>query len=324
MEFRTVGRSGLRVSAVGLGCNNLGRSGTATESREGSQAVVSAALDAGITFFDTADVYGKEYGLSETMLGHALEGKRDQVVVATKFGHADIPSPLSSWGAGGSRRHIRLAVEGSLRRLRTDWIDLYQLHTPDAVTPIDETLEALDELVKEGKIRYLGNSNFTAWQVAEAEFTARARGTERFISAQNEYSMLRRHGVERELLPAIERYQIGLLPYFPLYNGLLTGKFTREGGPDDSRIMRQRRQLLESAPWDVLDAYESFCRKRGIPMLAATFGWLLSRPQVPSVIAGATTPEQVSTNAEAGGSWSPGADDLAELDELFSEDAPGL
>jgi 1-deoxyxylulose-5-phosphate synthase len=324
MEFRTVGRSGLRVSAIGLGCNNLGRSGTATETREGSQAVVSAAIEAGITFFDTADVYGKEYGLSETLLGHALEGKRDDVVVATKFGHAEIPSPLSSWGAGGSRRYIRLAVEASLRRLRTEWIDLYQLHTPDAITPIDETLEALDELVTEGKIRYIGNSNFAAWQVAEAELTARTRGTERFISAQNEYSMLRRQGVERELLPALQRYDIGLLPYFPLYNGLLTGKFTREGGPDDSRIMRQRRHLLENAPWDVLDEYEAFCRERGIPMLAATFGWLLSRPQVPSVIAGATTPEQVRINAEAGVSWTPSADDLVELDALFSKDAPGI
>jgi aryl-alcohol dehydrogenase-like predicted oxidoreductase len=324
MEFRTVGRSGLRVSAIGLGCNNLGRSGTATETPDGSRAVVSAAIDAGITFFDTADVYGREYGLSETLLGEALEGRRDAVVIATKFGHSDMPSPLASWGAGGSRRYLRLAVEGSLRRLRTDWIDLYQLHTPDAVTPIEETLDALDELVTEGKIRYVGTSNFAAWQVAEAEFTARARGTERFISAQNEYSMLRRTGVERELLPALERYDIGLLPYFPLYNGLLTGKFTREGGPDDSRIMRQRRHLLENAPWDVLDAYESFCRDRGIPMLTATFGWLLARPQVPSVIAGATSPEQVRTNAEAGVSWTPTADDVAELDRLFSEDAPGL
>ncbi|MDQ4138580.1 MAG: aldo/keto reductase [Actinomycetota bacterium] len=324
MEFRTVGRSGLRVSAIGLGCNNLGRSGTATETKEGSQAVVSAAIDAGITFFDTADVYGKEYGLSEALLGEALVGRRDEVVVATKFGHTDIPSPLTSWGAGGSRRYVRLAVEGSLRRLRTDWIDLYQLHTPDPFTPIEETLDALDELVTEGKVRYVGCSNFAAWHVTEAEFTARARGTQRFLTAQNEYSMLRRRGVEQELLPALERYQIGLLPYFPLYNGLLTGKFTRRGGPDDSRIMRQRRHLLENAPWDVLDAYEDFCRKRGIPMLAATFGWLLSRPQVPSVIAGATTPDQVRANAETGVSWTPEADDLAELDALFSEDAPGV
>ena len=324
MEFRTVGRSGLRVSAIGLGCNNLGRDGTATETEEGSQAVVSAAIDAGITFFDTADVYGKEYGLSETLLGAALEGRRDTVVVATKFGHDAIPSPIPSWGAGGSRRYVRLAVEGSLRRLRTDWIDLYQLHTPDPSTPIEETLDALDELVTEGKIRYIGCSNFAAWQVAEAELTARARGTERFISAQNEYSMLRRRGVEPELLPALERYDIGLLPYFPLYNGLLTGKFTREGGPGDSRIMLQRRHLLENAPWDTLDAYETFCRERGIPMLAATFGWMLARPQVPSVIAGATTPEQVRTNAQAGVSWVPGAEDLAELDLLFAEDAPGL
>jgi aryl-alcohol dehydrogenase-like predicted oxidoreductase len=323
MEYRSVGRSGLRVSAIGLGCNNLGRAGTVTESQDGSDAVVFAAIDAGITFFDTADVYGREYGLSETLLGSALRGKRDSVVVATKFGHADMPSPLASWGAGGSRRYLRQAVEGSLRRLGTDWIDLYQLHTPDAMTPIEETLDTLDQLVREGKIRYAGCSNFSGWQVAEAEFTARARGTERFISAQNEYSLLRRD-VEKELVPALERYEIGLLPYFPLYNGLLTGKFTRVGGPEDSRIMRQRRHLLENAPWDVLDAYESFCRERGIPMLAATFGWTLARPQVPSVIAGATTPEQVRANAEAGAAWTPTAGDLAELDLLFSTDAPGL
>jgi aryl-alcohol dehydrogenase-like predicted oxidoreductase len=323
MEYRSVGRSGLRVSAIGLGCNNLGRPGTVTESQEGSDAVVAAAIDAGITLFDTADVYGREYGLSETLLGSALQGKRDSVVVATKFGHSGMSSPIASWGAGGSRRYIRLAVEGSLRRLRTDWIDLYQLHTPDDVTPIEETLDALDELVQEGKVRYIGCSNFSAWQVAEAELTARFRGTQRFISAQNEYSMLRR-GVEQELVPALTRYEVGLLPYFPLYNGLLTGKFTRQGGPEGSRIMSHRRHLLESAPWDVLEAYERFCNERGISMLTATFGWTLARPQVPSVISGATTPEQVHANAEAGSAWTPTPEELAELDALFSEDAPGL
>lgn len=197
LEYRPLGRSGLRVSAVGLGGNNFGRAGTATETQEGTTAVVAAALDAGVTLIDTADVYGREYGLSEALLGRALRGRRDAVVLATKFGHGGIRSALPSWGAGGSRRYIRLAVEGSLRRLQTDWIDLYQLHTPDPGTPIDETLAALDDLVREGKVRYLGHSNLSGWQLAEAELVARELGTTRFVSAQNEYSLLAR-GAEAE------------------------------------------------------------------------------------------------------------------------------
>lgn len=197
LEYRPLGRSGLRVSAVGLGGNNFGRSGTVTETQGGTTAVVAAALDAGVTLIDTADVYGREYGLSEALLGRALRGRRDAVVLATKFGHGGIRSALPSWGAGGSRRYIRLAVEGSLRRLQTDWIDLYQLHTPDPGTPIDETLAALDDLVREGKVRYLGHSNLSGWQLAEAELVARELGTTRFVSAQNEYSLLAR-GAEAE------------------------------------------------------------------------------------------------------------------------------
>lgn len=197
LEYRPLGRSGLRVSAVGLGGNNFGRSGTVTETQGGTTAVVAAALDAGVTLIDTADVYGREYGLSEALLGGALRGRRDAVVLATKFGHGGIRSALPSWGAGGSRRYIRLAVEGSLRRLQTDWIDLYQLHTPDPGTPIDETLAALDDLVREGKVRYLGHSNLSGWQLAEAELVARELGTTRFVSAQNEYSLLAR-GAEAE------------------------------------------------------------------------------------------------------------------------------
>ncbi len=317
LEFRSLGRSGLRVSAVGLGGNNFGRAGTVSEQQEGTDAVVDAALDAGINFIDTADVYGREFGLSETMLGVALRGRRDDVVIATKFGHSSIPSPLPGWGARGSRRYIRLAVEGSLRRLQTDWIDLYQLHTPDPHTPIAETISALDELVREGKVRYIGHSNLTAWQLVEAEFTARQLGAERFISAQNEYSLLARDA-ERELLPAAERFGVGFLPYFPLQNGLLTGKFRRDDAPVDTRIMRQRRHLVDQAPWDVLDRYRAFAEERGLTMLEATFGWLLSHPPLASVIAGATRPEQVRQNAAAGGAWQPDQAELAELSKLFS------
>lgn len=316
MQYRSLGRSGLRVSAVGLGCNNLGRSGTASESQQGSDAVVGAALDAGITLFDTADVYGAEYGLSETRLGAALGGRRDEAVIATKFGHAEIPSPLSSWGARGSRRYIRLAVEGSLRRLQTDHIDLYQLHTPDPATPIDETLEALDDLVREGKVLYLGHSNFAGWQLAQAEYVAAAGGLTRFVSAQNEYSLLKREA-ETELLPAAEALGVGVLPYFPLYNGLFTGKFTRTDRPADSRIARQRPHLHETAPWDAIEAFQAFCDERGVTMLQATIGWLLSRPALSSVIAGATRPEQVEQNAAAATAWRPDDAEVAAIEALF-------
>lgn len=316
LAYRSLGRSGLRVSAVGLGGNNFGRAGTATESQSGTDAVVHAALDAGVNFIDTADVYGKEYGLSETLLGEALRGRRDEVVIATKFGHSSIGSPLPSWGARGSRRYVRLAIEGSLRRLGTDWIDLYQLHTPDPLTPIEETLSALDDLVHEGKVRYIGHSNLAAWQLAEAEFIARELGTTRFVSAQNEYNLLSR-GAEAEILPASERFGVGFLPYFPLQNGLLTGKFRRDDRPADTRIMRQRPHLVEQAPWDVLDRYRAFADERGLTMLEATFGWLLAQPALSSVIAGATSPEQVRQNAAAGGAWQPSERDVAEVSELF-------
>ncbi len=316
MDYRSLGRSGLRVSVTGLGCNNLSRSGTATETQEGVDAVVHAALESGITLFDTAEMYGGGFGRSEEMLGIALKGRRDDAVVATKFGHSDYPTPIEAWGARGSRRYIRRAVEGSLRRLQTDWIDLYQLHTPDPITPIEETLSALDELVREGKIRYIGHSNLAAWQLADAEHIARQIGVERFVSTQNEYSLLVRDA-ERELMPAAERFGLGLLPFFPLYNGVFTGKFTREGGPADSRIMQRKRSLLDTVPWDGVEEFERLARERGVTMLEATFGWLLSRPVVSSVIAGATTPEQVRQNAAAGTAWRPSAEDAARIDELF-------
>ncbi|MEX8057671.1 aldo/keto reductase [Microbacterium sp. 16-032] len=312
LPLRAVGRSGLRVSAVGLGCNNFGRAGTATETLDGTRAVLDAAIDAGVTFLDTADMYGREFGLSETLMGEALEGRRDQVVLATKFGHADF-APAVTGGSKGSRAHVRRAVEDSLRRLRTDWIDLYQLHTPDPSTPIEETLDALADLVREGKVRYIGHSNFSGWRIAEAEHAADGV---RFVSAQNQYSLLAR-AAEREVLPAAARYGLGFLPFFPLHNGLLTGKFRRDGGPEGSRIMRQRPHLWRDAPWDALERYQAFCDARGITMLEATFAWFLANPLVASVIAGATSAEQVRANAAAATAWTPSAEDLAEIDGIL-------
>ena len=312
LPLRLVGRSGLRVSAVGLGCNNFGRAGTVTETLDGTRAVLDAAIEAGVTFLDTADIYGKSFGLSETLMGEALLGRRDEVVLATKFGHSDL-APALPGGAKGSRAHVRRAVEESLRRLRTDWIDLYQLHTPDPTTPIDETLDALGDLVREGKVRYVGHSNFSGWQIAEAD--AAASGV-RFVSAQNQYSLLAR-AAEREVLPAVEHFGLGFLPFFPLHNGLLTGKFTRDGGPDGSRIMRQRPHLWRDAPWDALERYREFCDARGITMLEATFGWFLADVRVSSVIAGATTAEQVRANAAAATAWTPDAADLTAIDGIL-------
>ncbi|PJJ72719.1 aryl-alcohol dehydrogenase-like predicted oxidoreductase [Diaminobutyricimonas aerilata] len=319
MEYRNLGTSGLRVSVIGLGCNNLGRPGTASYSQEGTTALIDSAIDAGVTLFDTADIYGEEFGLSETLLGEALRGRRERVVLATKFGHSDRHGPREAWGAKGSRRYVRLAVEDSLRRLQTDWIDLYQLHTPDPATPIEETLSVLDDLVREGKVRYIGHSNLDAWQAVDADWTARTAGLTRFVSAQNEYSLLRR-GVERELLPALEKTGMGFLPYFPLFNGVFTGKFTRDGGPADSRIMRQRPHVLDEVPWDAVERFRSLCEEWGVGMLEATFVWLLSRPQLASVIAGATTPEQIARNAVAADAWHPDGEQLDRITELFPLD----
>ena len=317
IEYRTLGTSGLVVSTIGLGCNNFGRQGTASESQAGTDAVIGAAIDVGVTLFDTADIYGAERGLSETLMGNALAGKRDGIVLATKFGMDMGGANGPDWGVRGSRRYIRLAVEASLRRLQTDWIDLYQLHTPDPVTPIEETLATLDGLITEGKIRYFGHSNLTGWQIAEAEFTAQLAGHPKFISAQNEYSLLVRDA-EKEVLPAVNRYGLGFLPFFPLYNGLFTGKFSRQGGPADSRIMMIRRHLVDNDPWDVIEQYQAFCDERGVTMLEATFAWLLAQPGLTSVIAGATRPEQIVQNAEAASSWKPTADEVAAISDLFS------
>ncbi len=316
MESRPLGTSSLYVSAVGMGGNNFGRNGTLSESQKGTTAVVDAALEAGITFFDTADVYGKEFGLSERMLGEALRGRRGGVIVATKFGHADLAPPMAGGAAMGSRAYIRAAVEGSLERLGVETIDLYQQHTPDPHTPIGETLAALDELVREGKVRELGNSNFTPAELRAADAAAAEHGTARYISAQNQYNLLDR-GVEAELLPTARALGIGFLPYFPLANGLFTGKFTRTDRPADTRISRQRPHVADDAPWDAMEAYAAFCAERGITMGEATFGWFLARPELSSVIAGATRPEQVRENAAAGSGWRPDADELVTIDGFF-------
>ena len=316
IDYRNLGRSGLRVSTIGLGCNNFGRSGTASETQEGTNAVIDAAIDAGVTLFDTADIYGSERGLSETLMGHALKKRRGDIVLATKFGMDMAGTNGPDWDARGSRRYIRLAVEASLRRLQTDWIDLYQLHQPDPLTPIEETLDTLDDLISEGKVRYIGHSDLAGWQIAEAEYVAAIHGHAKFVSAQNEYSLLVRD-VEKEVLPAVNEYGLGFLPFFPLYNGLFTGKFSREGGPADSRIMMIRSHLVENAPWDTIERYEAFCAERGIGMLEATFAWLLAQPGLTSVIAGATRPEQIRQNADAASSWTPTTQEIAEISDLF-------
>jgi aryl-alcohol dehydrogenase-like predicted oxidoreductase len=309
MEFRRVGNSGLVVSVVGLGTNNFGMRLDFARTRE----VVEAALENGITLFDTAD----SYGASEERLGEILEGRRDDVILATKFGSDVRKRGLSNgedWDARGSRRYVIRAVESSLRRLRTDWIDLYQLHWPDPATPIEETLSALDELVRAGKVRYIGSSNFRGWQVADAEWKARMHRLERFVSAQNEYSLLNR-GIESELVPALEEYGIGLLPYFPLASGLLTGKYRRGmPAPQNTRLADRPERLTDEA-FDKVEALESFAKERGITILDVAIGGLAAQPAVASVIAGATSREQVEHNVAAG-RWQPTVEDLAELDAI--------
>jgi aryl-alcohol dehydrogenase-like predicted oxidoreductase len=311
MTYTQLGPSGLTVSTVGLGCNNFG----ARMADDDVPKVVGAAIDAGITLFDTADVYGNAGG-SETLLGQALGSRRAEVIIATKFGGDMQGANGPDWGVRGSRRYVRLAVESSLRRLNTDWIDLYQLHTPDPNTPIEETLAALDELVTEGKVRYLGSSNLSGWQVVDADWIARSSGGEGFVSAQNEYSWLNR-SIEAELIPALEHTGQSLLPYFPLARGLLTGKYRRgEPAPGGSRLARQEGQL-QQADFDTIEAIERFARDRGVTMLHVAIGGLAAMPTVGSVIAGATSVEQVRQNVEAG-LWVPSAEDLEELLRLTS------
>jgi aryl-alcohol dehydrogenase-like predicted oxidoreductase len=309
MRYRQLGDSGLAVSVVGLGCNNFGR----WVDVDGTRAVVAAALEVGITLLDTADSYGR--GRSEDLLGQVLQGRRDAVVLATKFGMDMAGANGPDWGARGSRRYIRRAVEASLRRLRTDYIDLYQYHEPDGVTPVEETLAALDELVAAGKVRYAGSSNFAAWQVVQAEHQARSAGTVRFVGAQNNYNLLERQA-EVELTPACLACGVGILPYFPLANGLLTGKYRRhETPPSGTRLGDRKPRLHADAPWDVIEGLQKLAEQRGISLLDVAIGGLAAQPAVGSVIAGATTPEQVRANAAAG-LWEPTEDDLAALDAI--------
>jgi aryl-alcohol dehydrogenase-like predicted oxidoreductase len=309
MTYQQLGLSGLTVSTVGLGCNNFG----ARMADEDVTAVVNAAIDTGITLFDTADVYGNAGG-SEVLLGEALGSRRGDVIIATKFGSDMRGANGPDWGARGSRRYIRIAVDNSLRRLGTDWIDLYQLHEPDPNTPIEETLAALTEIVAEGKVRYIGSSNLAGWEVMDADWTARTSGFEAFISAQNEYSWVNR-SVETELVPALEHTGQSLLPYFPLASGLLTGKYHRgEPAPAGSRLARNSVRL-DKANFDLIEAIEAYAAERGLSMLQVAIGGLAAMPTVGSVIAGATSEEQVKQNVAAG-LWVPSGDDLEALLEI--------
>ncbi|MEV4457043.1 aldo/keto reductase [Microbispora sp. NPDC049633] len=306
MTYRRLGDSGLVVSALGLGGNNFGR----RLDLDATRAVVDAALDAGVTLIDTADIYGE----SETLLGEVLKGRRDQVVLATKFGGDVHGANGPDWGARASRRYVRLAVERSLRRLKTDWIDLYQLHFPDPSTPVEETLSVLTDLVREGKVRYVGSSNFASWQVTDADWLARTGGFERFVSAQNEYSLLDR-GVERELVPALLHHGIGLLPYFPLANGLLTGKYRRGEEPPAGTRLVDRPQYLTDARFAVVERLREFADRQGVTLLDVAIGGLLAQPAVSSVIAGATKPEQIKANVAAA-AWRPDEAALKELNDI--------
>ncbi|MFD3325603.1 aldo/keto reductase [Streptomyces sp. NPDC058701] len=292
MRYLSLGSSGLRVSAVGLGCNNFGGRLDAQATR----AVVDAALDAGITLLDTADIYGGRGG-SERHLGQALKGRRDQVVLATKFGFAGMDMEYGpAAGSRGGRAYVRRAVEESLRRLDTDHIDLYQLHSPDPATPVAETLTALTELVAEGKVRYIGHSNFSGWQLAEAAHVARETGAAPFVSAQNEWSLLQR-SAERELVPAALHYGVGVLPYFPLANGLLTGKIRRGVPVPAGSRLEGRDGYLTEERLDVVEALAALAEEHGRSVLELAVGWLSAQPGCASVIAGATSPEQVRANA---------------------------
>jgi aryl-alcohol dehydrogenase-like predicted oxidoreductase len=308
METRRLGTQGLEVSALGLGCMGMSEFYGTTDEGE-AIATIHRALELGIDFLDTADMYGS--GANEQLVGKAIADRRDRVVLATKFGKPMDENPHES---RGSREYIRWAVEGSLRRLRTDTIDLYQMHEPDERTPIEETLGALDELVQEGKVRFIGSSNYDARQIEDAERTARDRGLTRFVAAQNRYSFVKREA-EDELLPTCERLGIGMLPYFPLESGLLTGKYRRgEAAPEGTRLASRPDWLTDEA-FDRVDALQRFADERGIGLLDVAIGGLAEMPAIASVIAGATRPEQVRANAAAG-EWQPSPDDVAALTAL--------
>lgn len=310
MNLRPLGTTGLKVSAIGLGCNNFGLRADAAQTK----AVVDRALELGITLFDTADRYGNPAGTSEQFLGQALGPRRKNIVLASKFGN-----PMDNSGAlqGASRRYIKIAVEASLKRLGTDWIDLYQLHNPDPKTPIEETLRALEDLVREGKIRCAGCSQFSPAQIREASGAAKKLGVTGLVSAQNHYNLLRR-GMEQDFIPALRESGMTFIPFYPLAGGLLTGKYRPDSAPEGSRFSQPREQekrALGENPWPALEWLERFCAARGRSMLELAVNWLLAKPEIASVIAGATKPAQIEQNVRAAG-WTLGAADLAEIDRL--------
>ncbi|MFM9847402.1 MAG: aldo/keto reductase [Hyphomicrobiaceae bacterium] len=313
MQERNLGKSGLRVSLVGLGCNNFG----GRLDLEASRSVVHRALDAGITLFDTADIYGN-LGGSETCLGQILGDRRKDIVLATKFGMAmDKEGKL----IGGSRRYMMRAVEDSLKRLRTDWIDLYQLHQPDPLTPLEETLRGLDDLVKQGKVRYIGCSNLVAWQVALSQETSGRLNLNAFASCQDEYSLLVRNVVEGQLDAAMKHYGMSLLPFFPLASGLLTGKYRRNAMPQGARLTDTQRwadRFLTDSNWPIVEKLQAFADQRGRTLLELAFSWLAARPAVASVIAGATKPEQIDANIKAV-DWVLTAEEIAEIDKITAK-----
>ena len=310
MEYKNLGRSGLQVSAVGLGCNNFGMRIDADQTK----IVVEKAIEVGITLFDTADIYGGR-GKSEEFLGAALKGKRRNVVVATKFAG---PMGDGSLWSGGSRRYIFDAVDASLSRLQTDYIDLYQIHFPDVKTPIEETLRALDDVVRAGKVRYIGCSNFTGWQVVESHWISETKNLSAFVSAQNQYNLLDRR-IERELAPACEKYGLGILPYFPLASGFLTGKYRPGEKPAEGTRLAawgpRGEQMLSEPNFGTLTKLEDFAQQRGHTMIDLAFSWLASHSFVPSVIAGATKPEQVEQNARSA-DWRLTPEEMAEVDRI--------
>ncbi|HEV8063262.1 MAG TPA: aldo/keto reductase [Acidimicrobiales bacterium] len=313
MRYRQLGRSGLAVSVVGLGTNNFGR----RLDLDGARLVLDAAIDSGINFVDTADSYGDQGG-SETIIGQLLEGRRDQVVLATKFGSDMQGSNGPDWGARASRRYVVRAVEASLRRLRTDWIDLYQLHHPDNKTPLEETLRALDDLITAGKIRYAGSSNLAGWQVVQADWLARESHIDGFVSAQNHYSLVARQA-EDELVPACAATGVSVIPFFPLASGLLTGKWRKgEEPPSGSRLAETwGKAMVErmQGSQDKVEGLREFAAQAGVEMTTVAIGWLAAQPTVGSVIAGAMAVDQVAQNASAA-DWRPTKDELAQIDAL--------